>query len=115
MNTSILAIRILPIAFLICSPLSNFSAAADDECYSLGARQIRTPDFAGAAVFQSLVATTNNLLQWMNHKLFKDTSLEQIGNTTVVHQAVQIPGKLLETTTGWVVQLSAWQREAWSV
>ncbi|HEY7546164.1 MAG TPA: transposase, partial [Blastocatellia bacterium] len=38
-----------------------------DEEYSLGARQVRTHSWAGAAMFQFLVATTNNLLRWMKH------------------------------------------------
>jgi hypothetical protein len=76
-----------------------------DECYSLGARQIRTHHFAGAALFQFLVATTYNLLHWMKHKLFKDTPLGILGISTIVHQAMQIPGRLLKTTSGWIVEL----------
>src|SRR5215813_319900 len=76
-----------------------------DECYSLGARQIRTHCFAGAALFQFLVATTNNLLQWMKHQVFKDTPLEVMGISTIVHQAMRIPGRLLKSATGWIVEL----------
>jgi hypothetical protein len=78
-----------------------------DECYSLGARQIRTHHFPGAAIFQFLAATTNNLLHWMKHKLFKDSSLEKMGISTMVHQVMQIPGKLIKNATGWIVQLPA--------
>jgi Transposase DDE domain group 1 len=76
-----------------------------DECYALGARQICTHNFPGAALFQFLVATTNNLLHWMKHELFKGTPLENMGISTTVHQAMQIPGRLLKTATGWIVEL----------
>ena len=78
-----------------------------DECYSLGARNIRTHHFAGAAFFQFLAATTNNLLRWMKHSLFKDTLIEKMGVSAIVNQVMQIPGKLIKTTSGWIVQLPA--------
>jgi hypothetical protein len=65
-----------------------------DETYSLGAQHVRTSHFEGAALFQFLVATTNNLLRWMQHDVFKDTDLEKIGLGRLIHQAMQIPARL---------------------
>jgi hypothetical protein len=65
-----------------------------DEAYGLGARQVRTHHFAGQAVFQFLVATTNNLLRWMKHSLFKNTPIEQMGICRLVRCAMQIPAKI---------------------
>ena len=41
----------------------------------------------------------------MKHKVFKDTPLEGMGISTIVHQAMQIPGRLLKSATGWIVEL----------
>ena len=65
-----------------------------DEAYGLGARQVRTKHFPGEAVFQFLVATTNNLLRWMKHSVFKNTQIEQMGICRIVHCAMQIPARI---------------------
>lgn len=65
-----------------------------DEAYGLGARQVRTKHAAGQAVFQFLVATTNNLLRWMKHSMFKNTEVERMGASRLVHSAMQIPARI---------------------
>jgi hypothetical protein len=50
-----------------------------DEQYGLGARQMRTRHFAGAAMFQYMVATTSNVLRWLKHSTFKETVIEKSG------------------------------------
>jgi len=65
-----------------------------DEAYGLGARQVRTKYFPGQAMFQFLVATTNNLLRWMKHSVFKNTEIEAMGICRIVHCAMQIPARI---------------------
>jgi hypothetical protein len=65
-----------------------------DEEYSLGARQVRTHSWAGAAMFQFLVATTNNLLRWMKHTTLRGTPIEEMGLGRLIHQAMQIPARI---------------------
>jgi hypothetical protein len=78
-----------------------------DEAYGLGARQVRTHHFAGQAVFQFLVATTNNLLRWMKHALFKDTPVEKMGICRLVQCAMQIPARIVRRGRKILVQLPA--------
>jgi hypothetical protein len=65
-----------------------------DEAYGLGARQVRTKHFAGQALFQLLVATTNNLLRWMKHSVFRNTAIERMGICRIIHGAMQIPARI---------------------
>ena len=65
-----------------------------DEAYGLGARQVRTKHFAGQALFQFLVATTNNVLRWMKHAMFRHTAIEAMGLSRLVHTAMHIPARI---------------------
>jgi hypothetical protein len=76
-----------------------------DEAYGLGARQVRTHHFAGQAVFQFLVATTNNLLRWMKHDLFKNTPVERMGICRLVRCAMQIPARIVRRGRKILVKL----------
>lgn len=76
-----------------------------DEQYSLGAKHVRTHHFAGAAIFQYLVATTNNLLRWLQHTTFKGTALEEMGLGRLVKQAMQIPARIKRWGKRLVVEL----------
>lgn len=78
-----------------------------DEAYGLGARQVRTHHFAGQSVFQFLVATTNNLLRWMQHQLFKDTPVEKMGICRLVRCAMQIPARIVRRGRKVLVKLPA--------
>jgi hypothetical protein len=78
-----------------------------DEQYSLGARQVRTHHYAGAAMFQFLVATTNNLLRWLKHSTFKGTVLEKLGVGRLVHQAMQIPARIHKWGDKWKIEMPA--------
>jgi hypothetical protein len=66
-----------------------------DEQGALGARSVRTHTAAGAAVFQWLVAITNNLLQWMRKQYLAETSLKSYGVGRLIGQVFQIPARLI--------------------
>lgn len=76
-----------------------------DEQYALGAQHVRTHHFAGAAVFQFLVATTNNVLRWLQHSTFRHTVLEQMGLGRLIRQAMHIPARIRRWGDHWVIQL----------
>lgn len=78
-----------------------------DEQYSLGARQVRTRHFAGEAMFQFIVATTNNVLRWMKHSTFKGTILEQMGVGRLIHQGMQIPARVRKYADKWIIEMPA--------
>jgi hypothetical protein len=78
-----------------------------DEAYGLGARQVRTHHGPGQALFLLLVATTNNLLKWMKHRLFKGTPIEAMGITRLVHVAMQIPARIKRWGERILVELPA--------
>ena len=78
-----------------------------DEAYGLGARQVRTKHVAGQALFQLLVATTNNMLRWMKHRVFANTEIERMGITRLVHVAMQIPARIKRLGSRVLVELPA--------
>lgn len=76
-----------------------------DEQYSLGAQQVRTKYFHGEALFQFLIATTNNLLRWLQHRVFRQTELERIGLGRLIRQAMQIPARIFQRGENWIVEM----------
>jgi hypothetical protein len=76
-----------------------------DEQYALGAQQVRTGHFDGEALFQFMVATTNNLLRWMQHRTFRQTELERVGLKRLVHRAMQIPARIIRRGERLIVEL----------
>lgn len=86
----------LPLALVLATyhDRSTIERYFYDEAYGLGTRQVRTKHAAGQAVFQWLVATTNNVLRWMKHAMFKDTEIERMGVSRLVHCAMQIPARI---------------------
>jgi hypothetical protein len=76
-----------------------------DEQYALGAKHVRTKHFAGAAFFEFLVATTNNLLRWLQHSAFRQTEIEQLGLGRLVRQAMRIPARLKRLGEKLIVEL----------
>lgn len=76
-----------------------------DEQYALGARQVRTRHFAGEALFQLVVATTNNVLRWLQHRVFRQTELEHIGLGRLIRQAMQIPAHIFRRGEKWIVEM----------
>jgi len=83
-----------------------------DEQYGLGARQVRTGHFAGEAMFEFIVATTNNLLKWMRHTTFMGTEIEKMGVSRIVREVMQIAGRIKREGRKWVVEMPA---EHWLV
>lgn len=78
-----------------------------DEQYGLGARQVRTHDHAGEALFEFLVATTNNLLRWMKHEVFTGTQIERLGISRLVHVAMQVPARIKQWGDRILVEMPA--------
>jgi hypothetical protein len=68
---------------------------------------VRTRHFAGEAMFQFIVATTNNLLRWMKHSTFRGTVLEQMGVGRLIHQAMQIPARVRRRGDRWIIEMPA--------
>ena len=64
------------------------------EQQGLGARHVRTHAWAGAALFQWLVAMTNNVLRWAQQQLFAATELETAGITRLTKDVMQVPGRV---------------------
>jgi len=77
-----------------------------DERYALGAKHLRTWSFQGSALFQYVVATTNNLLKWFKHEVLKNTEFESYGLKRIIHKLMQIPARLTEQGKIWTVELS---------
>jgi hypothetical protein len=68
-----------------------------DEQEALGARSVRTHKAAGAAVFQWMVAITNNLLRWMRARCFAATPLKDYGAKRLAERVFQIPAQLVRS------------------
>lgn len=83
-----------------------------DEQWGLGARQVRTRHFAGEAMFEYIVATTNNLLKWMRHSTFRGTEVEKMGVSRIVREVMQIGGRIKREASKWIVEIPA---EHWLV
>jgi hypothetical protein len=56
-------------------------------------------------MFEFLVATTNNLLRWMQHTTFRGTELAKMGMKRLVHEAMQIPARIRKAGSRWVVEM----------
>lgn len=67
-----------------------------DEQYALGAKHVRTWRYWGSALFQYLVATTNNLLRWYRHEVLKGTEFEGYGLKRIINQLMQIPARFIK-------------------
>jgi hypothetical protein len=65
-----------------------------DEQQALGARHVRTNVWAGEAVFEWLVAMTNNLLRWLQQQEWAGTVLEEVGLTRLVKEGMAIGGQI---------------------
>ena len=75
------------------------------EQQALGARHVRTHAWAGAALFQWLVAITNNVLRWVQQELFSATELEHYGLTRLTTEAMHVPGRVRRQALDIVVTL----------
>ena len=78
----------------------------NDEQNALGARNVRTSYFHGEALFQFMIATTNNLLRWFKHKLLDGTTLEEFGLKRFINQVIGIPARMIKQGSTWVLELS---------
>ena len=94
-----------PEALGIYNGRQTIEAYFKDEQQALGARHVRTRVFGGAAVFQWLVAMTNNVLRWMQKDTFAGTVVEQLGLKRLTNEVMAIPAQLARHGTTLVVTL----------
>ncbi len=72
---------------------------------AFGAQYLRTRDFQGEAAFLWIMASTINLLRWVQSTTFAGTPLEEAGLTKLVSQAMRIPATIIQEAKVWVVVL----------
>jgi len=94
---------------------------------SFGAHYLRTHHFYGQAAFLWLLASTVNLLRWVQHSQFAGTPLETVGVTKLVTQALRIPATVQQVSDHlWTVTfpetarlirqlLAAWAERHWQL
>jgi len=70
-----------------------------------GAQYLRTNKGEGEAAFLWLLASTVNLLRWVQNTVFAGTELQQVGLSKLVHQAMRIPATIIRTATTWIIIL----------
>jgi hypothetical protein len=73
---------------------ASFFRSAQD---ALGAQYLRTHVFAGQAACLWILASTVNLLRWVQQRLFAGTPLEHLGLTRLVTQAARLPATVIQT------------------
>ena len=72
---------------------------------AFGAHSLRTYHGPGEAVFLWILASTINLLRWVQHSTFADTPIENLGLTRLVTQVMRLPATITRTATTWIVSL----------
>lgn len=70
-----------------------------------GAQYLRTSKGEGEAAFLWLLASTVNLLRWVQNTVFAGTELEQVGLSKLVHQAMRIPATIIRSASTWIILL----------
>ena len=70
-----------------------------------GAQYLRTHKGEGEAAFLWLLASTANLLRWVQCDTFRGTQLEKIGLAKLVSQAMHIPATIIRESQRWIVLL----------
>lgn len=98
--------------------LDGYNARETEESFfrseqdAFGAQYLRTHVFAGQAAFLWILASTVNLLRWVQQRLFAGTPLERLGLTKLVTQALRLPATVIQTADAWLVLLPATARLA---
>jgi hypothetical protein len=77
---------------------------------AFGAQYLRTHKGEGEAAFLWLLASTVNLLRWVQQSIFVGTPLEQAGLTKLVTQAMRIGATVVRTARAWTIILPATAR-----
>ncbi len=62
---------------------------------AFGAQYLRTKDFEGEATFLWLLASTVNLLHWIQHTTLVGTPPEEVGLARLVTEAMRIPTTII--------------------
>lgn len=72
---------------------------------AFGAHYLRTRDKTGEEAFLWVLASTINLLRWIQHTQFAQTPLEQAGLAKLVTQVRRIPATIVKQANVWLVLL----------
>jgi hypothetical protein len=82
--------------------VESFFRAEQD---AFGAQYLRTHQGEGEAAFLWLLASTVNLLRWLQQTTFARTQLAEVGLTKLVTQAMRISATVVRTAEAWIVIL----------
>ncbi len=72
---------------------------------AFGAHYLRTMHMEGEAAFLQILASTINLLRWVQASTFSGTPLEKVGLTRLVTEVMRIPATLIRQAQQWIVLL----------
>jgi hypothetical protein len=72
---------------------------------AFGAQYLRTHQADGERAFLWLLASTVNLLRWVQESTFAATELQEVGLSKLVHQAMRIPATIIREAEAWIVVL----------
>lgn len=72
---------------------------------TFGAAYLRTRHQEGEEAFLWIMASTINLLRWVQHTTFAQTPIADLGLHKLVTQVLRIPATLIRTATAWIVRL----------
>jgi hypothetical protein len=103
--------------------VESFFRAEQD---AFGAQYLRTHKGDGEGAFLWLLASTVNLLRWLQRTTFAQTPLEDVGLTKLVTQAMRIAATVVRTAQAWIIILpgkarlirqlvNAWYQRAWQL
>ena len=82
--------------------VESFFRAEQD---AFGAQYLRTHKGEGEAAFLWLLASTVNLLRWLQQTTFARTPLEDVGLTKLVTQSMRIAATVMRTAQAWIIIL----------
>jgi hypothetical protein len=72
-----------------------------------GADHLRTRHQDGEAVFLWILASTINLLRWVQHSTFEGTPVEHLGLHRLVTDVIHVPATVIRQVASWTLQLPA--------
>lgn len=72
---------------------------------AFGAQYLRTHKADGERAFLWMLASTINLLRWLQETTFAGTELQKVGLSKLAHQAMRIPASIVRDAETWVIIL----------
>ncbi len=91
--------------------LDSYNARETEESFfrseqdAFGAHYLRTMHMEGEAAFLQILASTVNLLRWVQASTFSGTPLERVGLTRLVTEIMRIPAIVIREAHQWIVLL----------